>query len=95
MTETLANQLKNIIARELDVNLKVEDIGENDSLFEGGLALDSIAIVELISLVEEHFDFLFSDAELTPETFSNLNVLAEFISDKLSAQAKETESPST
>jgi acyl carrier protein len=82
MSETLVYQLKTIIAGELDVNLKVEDIDENASLFEDGLGLDSIAIVELITLVEQHFDFQFSDAELTPETFSNLNVLASFIINK-------------
>jgi acyl carrier protein len=52
-------------------------------LFEGGLGVDSIAIVELISLVEQHFDFQFSDAELTPESFSTLNVLANIIANKM------------
>ena len=95
MSESLVNQLKTIMAGELDVNLKVEDIDENASLFEDGLGLDSIAIVELISLVEQHFDFQFSDNELTPESFSNLNVLADFISGKLSSQKIEAVSQST
>lgn len=95
MSETLVNQLKTIMAGELDVNLKVEDIDENASLFEDGLGLDSIAIVELISLVEQHFGFQFSDAELTPESFSNLSVLADFISGKLSSQKIEAVSQST
>lgn len=89
MSVTLVNQLKTIMAQELDVNLKVEEIDENASLFEDGLGLDSIAIVELISLVEQHFGFQFSDTELTPDSFSNLNVLADFISGKLSSQTKE------
>ena len=88
MSVTLANQLKTIMAEELDVNLKVEEIDENASLFEDGLGLDSIAIVELVSLVEQHFGFQFSDAELTPESFNNLNVLADFVSAKLSSQTK-------
>jgi acyl carrier protein len=89
MSEILVNQLKNIMVEELDVNLKIEEIDENASLFEDGLGLDSIAIVELISLVEQHFDFQFADAELTPESFGNLNVLADFISGKLPSQTKE------
>ena len=88
MSVTLANQLKTIMAEEQDVNLKVEEIDENASLFEDGLGLDSIAIVELVSLVEQHFGFQFSDAELTPESFNNLNVLADFVSAKLSSQTK-------
>jgi len=89
MSGTLVNQLKTIMAEELDVNLNVEEIDENASLFEDGLGLDSIAIVELISLVEQHFDFQFSDTDLTPEYFSNLNVLADFMSAKLSSQRRE------
>ena len=90
MYGALVNQLKTIMAEELDVNLKVEEIDENASLFEGGLGLDSIAIVELISLVEQHFDFQFSDTELNPESFSNLNVLADFISVKQSSQTRKS-----
>lgn len=83
MSETLVNQLKKIIAEELDVNLKAEEIDESASLFEDGLGLDSIAVVELISLIEEKFNFMFSDSELSPEFFSNLNVLANLIGSKL------------
>jgi acyl carrier protein len=89
MSGALVNQLKTIMAEELDINLKVEEIDENASLFEGGLGLDSIAIVELISLVEQHFNFQFSDTELTSESFSNLNILADFISAKQSSQTRE------
>jgi acyl carrier protein len=83
MSESLVNQLKAIIAEELDVNLKAEEIDENASLFEDGLGLDSIAIVELISLIEEKFGFLFSDSELSPEFFNNLEVLSNLIDSKL------------
>jgi 2,6-dihydroxypseudooxynicotine hydrolase len=88
MSENLVNQLKIIVSQELDVNLKVEEIDENASLFEDGLGIDSIAVVTLISLLEKHFDIQFSEADLTPENFSNLNRLAEMISDK--AQQNET-----
>ena len=89
MSGAIVNQLKTIMAEELDVNLKVDEIDENVSLLEDGLGLDSIAIVELITLVEQHFDFQFSDSDLTPDSFSSLNVLADFISAKLSSQTKE------
>ena len=80
---SLVNQLKEIIAEQLDVNLKVEEIDENVSLFEDGLGLDSISIVEFILLIEENFGFIFSDSELTPEFFSNLSALANLIGAKM------------
>lgn len=92
MSETLVNKLKTIVAEELDVNLKVEEIDENASLFEEGLELDSISLVELISLVEQHFDFQFNDEELTPENFNTLNILAKFINSKISSPTLQTAS---
>lgn len=82
MSETVTNKLKTIVAEELDVNLKVEEIDENASLFEDGLGLDSIATVEFISLIEQNFGIEFSDGELNPELFANLKVLADFITAK-------------
>lgn len=86
MSASLVNQLKTIIAQELDVNLKIEEINENVSLFEDGLGFDSIATVELISLIEKHFDIEFSDSELNLEYFSNLKVLADFLANKIESQ---------
>lgn len=83
MSTPLVEQLKTIIAEDLDVNLKAEDIDEHVPLFEGGLGFDSIATVELIALLERHFGIEFSDAELSPETFRNLTVLADFIEQKI------------
>ncbi|MBP0016840.1 MAG: acyl carrier protein [Cyanobacteria bacterium SBLK] len=88
MCQTTIEKLKTIIADDLDVNLKKDEIDENASLFEGGLGLDSIVIVELIALIEEKFGIEFSDLELNPEYFSSLKVLAEFVWQKL--ESRET-----
>jgi acyl carrier protein len=82
MSETVTKKLKTIVAEELDVNLKVEEIDENASLFEDGLGFDSIATVEFISLIEQNFGIEFCDGELNPELFSSLKVLADFITTK-------------
>ena len=82
MSGTIIEQLKKIIVNELDVNLTMDDIDEKASLFEEGLGLDSIVIVELIALTEEHFGFRFSEDELNPESFVNLKVLANIIASK-------------
>ncbi|MFM6180523.1 MAG: acyl carrier protein [Dolichospermum sp.] len=88
MSTNIVNRLKTILDQELDINLKEEKIDETVSLFEGGLGLDSIAMVELISLVEKHFNIQFSDSELNLESFSNLNVLADCIAQKMSEKIK-------
>jgi len=89
MFQTAINELKKIIAEELDVNLTAEEIDENASLFEDGLGLDSIATVEFISLIEQHFGIEFCDGELNPELFSSLTVLADFLTSKNSELLRE------
>ena len=79
----LISQLKTIIADELDVNLTIEEIADNVSLFEEGLGFDSIAIVEFISAIEKQFDIEFDDSELDPQNFQSLQVLADLISSKI------------
>ncbi|MFK5971200.1 MAG: phosphopantetheine-binding protein [Candidatus Marithrix sp.] len=83
MADNIIAQLKNIIVEELDVNRKLEEIDEEASLFEEGLGLDSVTIMEFIALIEKCFNFQFSDEELSMEPFKNLQVLADFISTKL------------
>jgi acyl carrier protein len=79
-------RLKTLIAEQLDVNLTADAIDESDSFFEGGMGIDSIAIVELIVLTEQQFDVQFGDDELVPEWFRSLRVFAELV-------AKKRESP--
>ena len=79
MTDEIMDQLKSIIVDKLDVNLQLDEIDENISLFEDGLGLDSIAVVDLIVSIEKHFSLSIADEELNSDLFKSLNILAEFI----------------
>lgn len=78
----VVDRIKGLIASELDVNLKVAEIGEDDSLFEDGLGLDSVEIVEFITILEDRFDVQFSELDLTKELFRNISTIADFIMEK-------------
>jgi acyl carrier protein len=75
-------RLKTILAADLDLHVPEAAIGDTVSLMEGGLALDSVVLIELIQQVETQFDFQWEDQSLRPELFENLTVLAEFIADR-------------
>jgi len=77
------DQLKDIIAHKLDVNIKVEEIETDTPLLEEGLGLDSIAVMEFITLIEETFGFQFAEDELNLEPFQNLQTLSQFINTKI------------
>jgi acyl carrier protein len=80
----IVDQIKELIASELDANLTVAEIGEGDSLFEDGLGLDSVAIVEFITILEDRFKVEFSDMDLTREMFRSISTIADFITEKAS-----------
>ena len=73
------DQLKQLIASKLDMNLQLGQIGEDVPLLGDGLNLDSLAIVELITLIEDRFGIEFGEADLNMEAFANLRSLAQVI----------------
>jgi acyl carrier protein len=79
MMDEIIDQLRHMIVEGLDVNIHLNEIDADASLFEDGLGLDSVILVEFISLIEEQYGFQFSDEELNMELFGNLRKLAEFI----------------
>ncbi|MCB9741383.1 MAG: acyl carrier protein [Alphaproteobacteria bacterium] len=77
--DAVEQELARILAEELDLKIERARITPTAPLFEGGLGLDSIALVELIGLVEENFNVFFEDDELTMETFQDLRTLAKLV----------------
>ena len=45
--------------------------------------LDSMAVVSIITALEEHYGFAVADDEISADTFSTLGSLAEFVEGKL------------
>jgi acyl carrier protein len=85
MEQEIMERLKGIIVNDLDVNVKMTDIDEHASLFEDGLGLDSIAIVDLIVAIEKDFSISIEDEELSSGLFKNLTALTAFINNKQAA----------
>lgn len=85
MTDKVMHKLKVMITEQLDVNIDQEEIDEDVGLFEEGLGLDSIAIMEFITLIEDNFGIQFGEDELNLQPFQNLRTLADFISEKQAA----------
>lgn len=81
--EKILNDVKKIIATKLDRNLSVEQISDNASLLEDGLCLDSIALVNFLVNVENHFNIEFNDNEIVQDLFRDIQKLSLFIETKL------------
>lgn len=76
MIEDTIEQLRKLVAERLDINRTLEEIAPDAPLLGCGLGLDSLAIVELVSLTEEHFSIEFGEDALTMDSFANLRALA-------------------
>lgn len=82
-------QLKKILAEDMDINLQIDEITDDLALLDGGLALDSILLIELITLIESKLDLAFDDADLRVKTFTRLDILAELVSRKLGIRERD------
>ena len=86
MSDQVLEKIKRIVVEDLDVNLRYEDLDETVPLFEEGLALDSVILLELIRFIEKRFDIELRDEALSMETFRNLQSVAQVIRTQLAEQ---------
>ncbi len=79
MIEDTIEQLRQLVAERLDLNRTIDQITSDAPLLGGGLGLDSLAIVELITLTEECFGIEFGEDELNMDSFASIRALAGIV----------------
>lgn len=89
MPDQVLEQLKRIVVDDLDLNLSYDTLSETIPLFEGGLALDSVVLVELISFIEKRFNIELRDDLLNMDTFRDLQSIARVIREQVAEQRVE------
>jgi len=81
MMENLKKDLKKMLVKDLKLqDINPEEIGDDDPLFEQGLGLDSLDAVELVVLINKHYDIQIQDMEEGKVAFASINALANYIS---------------
>lgn len=77
--ELIIEQIRQLMLAKLAVRIPPEQFQARTPLFAGGLELNSFAVVELIGLLEQRFQFQFQESDFREESFRDLQSLAELI----------------
>lgn len=81
----IEDRIKKILAREVMVRLKPEEIDSTASLIDD-IGLDSIQVLELIVALEDEFGITLEDEDLSLELFKNVNSVAAYVGQKLAGK---------
>ena len=87
--ESVEGRIKRVIVRSLSLDIRPEEIGDEEQLFEGSLSLDSEATIQIIVGLEEEFDIEFEDEDLRPELFDSVWAMAQHVRSALSSAPSE------
>lgn len=80
MTHT---QVKQILVNTLNLGSRSSDLVLSSPLLGAMPELDSMAVVGIITALEEHFGFSVYDDEISAENFETLGTLVAFVERKL------------
>lgn len=80
---TTFEEVRKILADALQLAGRAEQLAASTKLLGSLPELDSMAVVTVITALEENFGFTVNDDEISAETFETLGTLSAFVEKKL------------
>ena len=77
--DPLKVEIKQSIVRSLRLPIAWEEIGDATPLFDGGLGLDSIDVLELVLEIERSFGVAIGDEQIGMRVLRSVDTIAEYI----------------
>ena len=77
--------VRNILADVLALGERKNSLAEDTALMGSLPELDSMAVVNVLTALEEHFGITIEDDEISASTFETLGTLAGFVEQKMAA----------
>jgi acyl carrier protein len=81
MTETMT-EVADIVASVLGIEERARTLNEDTPLLGAMPELDSLAVVELITALSEHYGFDPDDVDLSGDAFDTIGTLANFVEEE-------------
>lgn len=73
------DSVKAVIVRTLEISDRADTLDADTALFGGMPELDSLALLELATALEDEFGFAISDEDFTEEVFATIGSLTVFV----------------
>ena len=80
---TTIDELRSILKETLQIGKRADKLGEETVLFGGIPEFDSVAVVSVVTSIEDRFGIVIEDDEINAETFETLGSLRVFVDSKL------------
>ncbi len=77
------NDVKKVLAQSLQLGARADTLTADSPLLGALPELDSMAVVMILTNMEEHFGFTVDDDEISADTFATLGTLTAFAEQKL------------
>lgn len=78
-------EVKNLLAQTLQLGPRADNLTLDSPLLGAMPELDSMAVVTILTAMEDHFGFVVDDDEISADTFATLGTLTAFVEQKLTA----------
>ncbi len=79
----ILEDVRNLLGRTLRIEQRIGGIAPDSPLLGAVPELDSMAVVQVLTALEEHFGIEVADDEIDASVFENLQALAGFVERKL------------
>jgi acyl carrier protein len=80
---SVCDDVKNIFSATLNLGDRQVLLQANTILLGNIPELDSMAVINVISAIEEYFDIVVTDDEINGETFATMESLCNFVDQKI------------
>jgi acyl carrier protein len=81
----MQDDIRSVLADTLQLGARAKALDSDSALLGSLPELDSMAVVAVITALEERFGIVVDDDEITADTFATLGTLTAFVTDKIKA----------
>ena len=82
MSDSLHSKIKQMLVRQLKLQVKPEEIEDEAPLFGNGLGLDSIDVLEVVASIEKEFGVSIKSQEEGERVLKSVRSIGDFIREK-------------